>query len=310
MKTLTHHFILPAVVIVLGFSAIYVLSNYLEKNRVVLPENYDDTDLAFEGRRLKGFALGAEGLLADWYWIKSLQYLGDKFVKSEMESINIEDLRNFNPRLLYPYLDNATDLDPRFMVPYSYGAVVLPAIDPEKAIALAEKGIANNPEQWRLHQHLGYIYWRLKNYEKAAEVYEKGSRITGSGDFMKMMAAAMKIQAGSRETARAMYQQMFDEATDPQTRGNAQFRLMELNSLDERDAIRSALEQSKENSGRCPQSLQEILPLLRSVKLAGGHNFKIDNANNLVDPSGAPYLLDQQICDVKLDPERTKLPQS
>lgn len=294
--------------IILCFGAVYALSNYLESNRVDLPEEYSDSDLAFQGKRLKGFALGAEGLLADWYWISALQYLGDKIGKSESDFIDVEDLRSLNPRLLYPYLDNATDLDPKFMAAYSYGAIVLPAVDPEQAIKLTEKGIANNPDQWRLYHYLGYIHWRLKNHEKAAEAYEKGSQIADSGQFMKMMTAAMRNQAGSRETARAMYRQMFDEAADPQTRGSAQIRLMELDSFDERDAIRSALQRSKESTGRCPQTFSEILPLLRNVKLPGGQAFRIDGANNIVDPTGAPYFLDRDACDAKLNPERTKLP--
>lgn len=308
MKRSLRHYVVPSFVLILGFGAIFSLSNYLQQNRVDLSKDYGDSDLAIEGKRLKGFALGSEGLLADWYWISSLQYIGGKFVNSEPGKINLDDLRSFNPRLLYPYLDNATDLDPTFMPAYAYGATILPAIDPRLAIKLTEKGIANNPKAWRLYHNLGYIYWRLKDFEKAAEIYEQGSRIVGSAPFMKLMAASMRTQGGSRDTARSMYQQMLDEGQDQQTRSNAEFRLKEIDSLEERDAIRAALKGFKEKNGECPQSLSQILPLLRAVSLPGGKDFRVDNANNLVDPSDAPYILDRQACDVKLDPKRTKLP--
>ncbi len=96
--------------------------------------------------------------------MRSLQYIGEKVVKSSNETLNIENLTALNPRLLYPLLNNATTLDPQFMEVYAYGAVVLPAIDKEQAIKFTEKGITDNPSEWRLYQQLGYIYWRLGNF--------------------------------------------------------------------------------------------------------------------------------------------------
>src|SRR5687767_13083598 len=85
-------------IIFLGFGAVYLLSNFLAQNRVALPAAYNDTDLTLQGKRLNGFALGAEGLLADWYWMMSLQYVGDKLAASKSEFINLDDLRGLNPR--------------------------------------------------------------------------------------------------------------------------------------------------------------------------------------------------------------------
>jgi tetratricopeptide (TPR) repeat protein len=306
MKSSTKTLIAVAVIIA-GFVAVFVLSNFLERAKPTLPEDYVDRDLALQGAKLKGFSLGLEGLIADWYWMQSLQYIGDKVVASK-EHINLENLNSLNPRLLYPYLDNATDLDPHFMAVYSYGAVVLPAIDAGQAIKIAEKGIKNNPNEWRLYQQLGYIYWRLGNYEKAAEIYTEGSNIAGAPAFMKLMSAKMKSEGGSREIARQVYLQMFEESDDRQAKEVAALRLLELDSLDERDAIRAALQSFKEKSGRCAAGLPEILPLLRNVKLPTGKDFRIDKSNNLVDPTGAPYVLDKQNCDVKLDVEKTKIP--
>jgi tetratricopeptide (TPR) repeat protein len=293
--------------VVFGFGLIVVLSNFIQARRPSLPAGYLDEDLALQGAKMRGFAFGFEGLMADWYWMQSLQYIGEKIGKSEGD-INLENLRPLNPRLLYPLLDNATDLDPQFMTVYSYGAVVLPAIDPEQAIKIAEKGISNNPGEWRLYQHLGYIYWRLEKFDKAAEIYEKGSKLKDAPAFLQMMTARMKSEGGSRETARVIYQQMFDAAPDDQTRDNAEFRLRHLDSLDERDAIRTVLRQFREKNTRCANNWSEIFPLLKAVKPASGKDFRIDRSNNLVDPTGAPYILDKENCDVKVDREKTKLP--
>jgi len=122
-------------VIIVAATALVIVSERASADRVVLAESYEDADLELQGKKLKGFALGAEGLIADCYWIRSLQYIGDKLVKNDLSNINIENLQPLNPRLLYPLLDNATDLDPKFIAAYSYGAILLPAIDRDQAIA-------------------------------------------------------------------------------------------------------------------------------------------------------------------------------
>ena len=299
---------LPAAIIVIGFAAVIWLSGRVERDRPHLPDDYGDTDLSMNGSRLKGFAFGAEGLIADWYFMRSLQYIGNKMLSSKSETINIDDLRDLNPRLLYPLLNNATDLDPHFIAAYSYGAMVLPAVDKAKAVELTTKGIANNPDSWRLYQHLGYIYWKLKLYEKAAETYEKGSNVPGAQPFMKLMAASMKADGGSRETARSIYRQMLDGSDDEQVRITATSRLKELDSLDETDAIDKALTDFKVRNGRCATGLNEILPELTQVRLPAGNEFELDRSNRLIDPTGAPYLLDINKCRSTLDFEHTALP--
>lgn len=299
--------LIAVAVIVFGFAAIFGVGNYLESARPELPEGYEDQDLALQGARLKGYALGFEGLIADFYWMKSLQYVGEKIIKNPNAKVTIDNLNALNPRLLYPYLDNATTLDPQFIAAYSYGSLVLPAIDKEQAIKLSEKGIANNPNESILYHYLGYIYWKSKDYEKAAEIYEKGAAIKDAPPFMKLMAANMKSDGGSRSTARAIYTQMYNEADDEQMKAAAKQRLMLNDAADELDAIRAVLKNFQQKTGRCANSWSEILPLLKNVKLPDGLEFRLDNANNVVDPTNAPYLLNKEACDVKIDYSKSDL---
>jgi tetratricopeptide (TPR) repeat protein len=306
MAAVSKDITITALVFILAFAAVVGLSGFVESSRPMLPKGFEDSDLSMEGKRLKGYALGTEGLLADWYWIMSLQYLGSKLVENSEADVNLDDLTSLNPRLLYPYLDNATDLDPSFYAAYSYGAIVLPAIDPQKAIDLTEKGIRNNPDKWRLHQYLGYIYWKEKNYEKAAETYEAGSKISGAPPFMRQMAALMRSEGGSRDVARAMYQQMLAEAEDEQSKRNAQLRLYEIAATEELEAVNGILV-SANAAGRCPSRLAEIFPQLGRLQLPYDGEFRIDRSGSLVDPSGVPYEFDQAQCRVKLKPD-SKIP--
>ncbi len=189
----------------------------MENIKPKIDASYEDEDLYFSDKQLKAFGYDARGLMADWYWANSLQYLGGKVV-NVTGNLNINDLRPLNPRLLYPMLDTASTLDPQFMTLYSYGAAVLPAIDNQQAIKLLEKGIEANPESWRLYHNLGYIYWQNKDYEKASQIYTAGSKKAEAPVWMKQMGASMQAQGGSREFALQVYRQMFETAEDEQTK--------------------------------------------------------------------------------------------
>lgn len=294
-------------VIFFGFITVFFLSLFIEENRPALPPGFEDEDLALQGAKLKGYALGFEGLIADWYWMKSLQYLGDKIVKSEIGASNLKPL---NPRLLYPMLDNATTLDPNFLVVYSYGANILPEIDDNQAIKLTEKGIENNPEQWRLYHYLGYIYWKREDYEKAAQIYEQGSQIEGAPNWMKLMVGNLRTQGGSRETARTIYSEMLAESLDEQTKESAALRLLILDSLDERDTIKQVLDEFKGKNGRCPADWREIFPFFKDVKVLGKNPLRFNKSFAPVDPSNAPYLLKNQLdkCEPAIDAQTSKIP--
>lgn len=301
--------IVAAIVIVFGLAGVFFASDFVERSRPALPANYADEDLSLQGARLKGFSFGFEGLLADWYWMRSLQYIGEKVVadRERNERFDLENLGRLNPRLLYPLLDNATTLDPKFVAAYSYGAVVLPAIDGEQAVKLVEKGIANNPNEWRLYEQLGYIFWRKNDYERAADAYARGARVDGAPVFLKVMASKMLTAGGDRATARSIYEQMLVAAPDRQVKDNAAMHLAQLDSLDERDALGAALQSFKQKNNRCASAWREILPLLQTAKLPNGRKFRVDAGGNVVDPSGAPYLLDAETCAAKPDEARTKI---
>ena len=293
--------------VIAAFAGTVVLSDHIQSQRITVPESYSDEDLDLQGKRLKGYALGADGLLADWYWIRSLQYVGDKIVNSKDENINIDDLNSLNPRLLYPLLDNATDLDPKFINAFVYGAVVLPTIDPSQAIKLTEKGIAQNPDEWRLYQYLGFIYWKLKQYDKAADVYNRGSKIPGAPPFLKLMAGMMETRGGGRDSARAIYSDMYKNASDSWTQHIAELRLQWLDSLDEREVLNTALAEFKTKNGRCADTYVEIVPILRTTQHPAGVDLRIDRAGEIVDPSGTPYIIDQNKCVSSVSPD-SKLP--
>ena len=125
------------------------------------------------------------------------------------------------------------------MEPYEYAAIVLPGIDEQEATRITQKGIAANPSSWRLHQHLGYIYWQRQDYEAARETYSRGSKLPGAPAWMEAMSGRMAAEGGSRNTAREIYRRMFEQAGDDKVKQMARRRLLQLDSLDERDGCAS-----------------------------------------------------------------------
>jgi tetratricopeptide (TPR) repeat protein len=240
-------------------------------------------------------SLAFNGLAADWYWLRTLQYVGRKATAHE-GPVQLDNLRSLDLKLLAPLLDEATALDPQFMAAYEYGAVVLPAVDTDAAIRLVNKGIEANPAAWRLYSYLGYIEWQQGRFKEAGEAYAAGSRVAGSPAWMSAMAGLMSVKGGSRETARAIYETMLRTTEDDKMRRLAADRLAQIQSLDETDALRRVLSAYRDqNGGRCPSSWHDIAATLRAAR------FDQDAAGSPLDPSGVPYELLSDRCDVGLD---------
>src|SRR5215210_8916718 len=117
------------------------------------------------------------------------------------------------------------------MAAYEFGAVVLPSTDREAAVRLVERGIRENPQEWRLHHHLGYIHWQAGRFREASAAYEAGAGQPGAPAWMHVMAAQMNAQGGSRAVAREMYKRMYEGAADEQVRALAVARLAQVDSL-------------------------------------------------------------------------------
>ncbi|MDX6692441.1 MAG: hypothetical protein QOF02_44 [Blastocatellia bacterium] len=298
--------LLLALVITLGLGAVVALSRWIERNRPPVDAAMEEEKLYVTGAAAKRMSLGFGGLVADWYWMRSLQYVGRRVIAHEGD-IQIDDLKPLNLNLLYPLLDTATTLDPQFEAAYEYGGVVLPAIDDELAIKLLRKGMENNPSYWRAHQYLGYIYWKRGDFIKASEVYAAGAKIPGVPRWMGEMSARMQAEGGSRPLAREMYRRIMDEADTENIKELAAARLLQVDSFDQRDAIKPVLEAFKARAGRCAASWKEVSTELRAIRLPDGSRLRFDDAASPLDPAGTAYFLVDNGCGVDLDP-RSKVP--
>jgi len=286
--------------IVFGLALVVVLSKSIDARRPPVDLAVEEERLYVNGNTAKRLSLSFNGLVADWYWMRSLQYVGRK-VLTLPEGAMLDRLGSANLKLLPALLDTATSLDPQFMEPYEYGAIVLPVADVDAAIRLTKKGIAANPSAWRLYHHLGYIYWQRGDLATAAETYGAGGQIPGAPEWMTAMKAKMLADGGGRATAREIYSRMYEGSTDEKVKEMAQLRLLQLDAFDQIDILKKLLAAFKARTGRCPASWKELEPIFRARRVP------VDGSGAPLDPSGTPYEFKPENCDVAVSND-SKIP--
>ena len=282
--------------VLIGLSGVVGLSRSIDSQPPTSVAVPNEDQLYLKGATVKRVSLGFNGLVADWYWMRSLQYVGRKVLQSG-QGLQLDNLTTLNLNLLAPLLDTATTLDPQFMEPYEYAAIVLPGIDVKEAMRITRKGIEANPNSWRLYQHLGYIHWQQKDYEAARNTYRDGAKLPGAPAWLEAMQARMAVEGGSRNTAREIYQRMYEQSEDQKVKEMARRRLLQLQSFDERDGLLRLINSYKSQTGKCPGSWLELAPDLRALR------FKLDISGAPFDPAGVPYVLLADKCDLETDPK-------
>ena len=240
---------------------------------------------------MKRIALSYDSLLADVYWIRAIQHYGDTKRSTGADK---------SYGLLYPLLDLTTSLDPRFNAAYQFGAIFLaeqpPAGpgQPAQAVALLEKGIKAQPDNWRLLQALGFIhYWWYEDYPTAARWFAEAARQPEAPVWMAPLAAVTLAQGGNRNASRQMWRSIAENERDEWFRLEALRRLQQLDALDQMDALRRGLGDYRSRTGRPAVRWEDLIGarFLRGVPL---------------DPLGLPYRLVDG--DVALDAQSRLLP--
>lgn len=223
---------------------------------------------------LKRISLGYTGLLADIYWTRAVQYFGSQHRRSSEE---------YN--LLAPLLDITTTLDPKLIVAYRFGAIFLSeqppagAGQPEKAVALVEKGIGQNPNDWRLYYDLGYLHaWELRDYLAASKAFARGAEVPGSNPSLRVLAAAYASRGGDFETSMLMWRTTYETTENQMIRENALFHLHSLQADQDMTKLEELLQTYQAKTGHFPDNFRELISagLLKGVPL---------------DPTGRPYKL-------------------
>jgi tetratricopeptide (TPR) repeat protein len=203
---------------------------------------------------LRRLSLGYTGLLADIYWTRAVQYFGDQ---------HHADTGDF--RLLAPLLEVTSQLDPRLLPAYEFGANFLAPKPPSgaglpgAALSLMQYGIENNPDQWRLYYNLGFLYYtEFKDYAKAADAFKRGATLPVTNEFMPILAARMAQHAGEFDTARMLWVTTYQSTKEARIRQNAVEHLLALQVDEEITQLERVIEKYRAQTGRLPASMSDL----------------------------------------------------
>jgi len=240
---------------------------------------------------LKRLSLGYQGLLADVYWTRAVQYFGSK---------HYAGARSYE--LLAPLLEITTALDPNLTVAYEFGANFLApqppngAGMPQAAVELAEYGVRNNPNDWHLYYDLGFIYYvELKDYTRASDAFARGSRVPDAHPFLKVMAAQMAQHSGEVGMARMLWTTTYQSTADRSIRANAAAHLRALQVDEDVGTLEKLVSLYREQKGHPPSVLGDLQTagMLSAVPVDPlGHSYKLmsDGHIEVRDPDNLPFI--------------------
>jgi tetratricopeptide (TPR) repeat protein len=222
------------------------------------------------GRALSALAPGARLSIANYYWLLTVQYLGD------------QSLRSGDFAQLFPLVDLVTDLDPEHGYAYQTAGIALSSAGRlDESDRILKKGIDRGPKWWTYPFYLAFnSFFYRHDYETAARWADLAARTPGASTNISHLALSLKSKAGRPEDAIALLDELRGKALDEATERalDEQYKLAVL----QRDfaALDAAVERFRESRGRPPSRLEEVVAagLLTAIP---------------PDPFGGQYYVDQ-----------------
>lgn len=259
--------------ILAGFAGVWHLQRRIDTRQTSVRVEQDQLTLR-SPYTLKKISLEYAPLMAALYWTRAVQYYGEK-----------HRLHQTNLELLWPLLDITTTLDPQIIPAYRFGSTFLAQKPPsgagqtDLAVRLLQRGIAANPDEWRLYQDLGNLYYfDLRDYSKASAAFTEGSKNPNAYIWMKTMAAKIAAEGESLETSYFLWQQIYETTKDPQIKKNAEEHLILMRAQLDIKAINQIADQYEQRTGHRATRIGELIEtgLIRGIP---------------TDPAGFPYVL-------------------
>jgi hypothetical protein len=169
---------------------------------------------------IKLCSLGYDQLLADWYWLGFVQYIGDGDARTKDHYVLAES-----------YIDLITGLDPRFVQPYWFAAFIIGSEQhqPQRAAELIEKGLSANPNTWYLPFIAGinqYLY--AHNEVAAAKYYRMAAKFPDAPKWLDRQANILEARIPSYIKEINIWDNIYRSSQDPLVKQRAREKLIVL----------------------------------------------------------------------------------
>lgn len=205
------------------------------------------------GRFLRLVSFGQRLAVSDFYWLKTVQYIGEGFMEPE---------RGW--RALHPLAEIVTDLDPRHGYAYQMAALCLAdtAGQLDEAYRLLDKGMRHLPDRWSLpllYAQIKFIY--QKDYQAAAE-YARRAATAGKRPQLALLAAGLALQLdeeGEYRTAAAFLEETIPWTDEPTLRRDLESRLVKVRAFEALLRVEKAVDRFQAERVRRPFALEELV---------------------------------------------------
>lgn len=179
----------------------------------------------------------------------------------------------------------STRLDPELIQGYFFAGVVIASNKEfiKKGIQFLEKALARNPRSWEIPYWLGFNYYQLGDFLKAAEYYQKASRFADAPLFLKSNPAVFYYRAKRPELGIIYLEGLKQSVKDPRQLKWLEIKLKWLKDI---VALEEAIGRYKIIYGKLPGALEKLVDagLLKEIP---------------ADPFGKGYYLDAESERVK-----------
>lgn len=204
------------------------------------------------GDQLRAVSLGQRILLADLYWLKLVQYVGENFIGQGQRW-----------EALYPLANLVTDLDPRHAYAYQIAGSNLAGLAHrnEEADLILKKGIKNLPDHWTFYFVMAtnkFLY--QGDYAGAAE-YARLAAEVGHRPHLALLAANLSLIADSQaeyQAAEQFLQESLRQVDTPELRAQLEERLMKVRTFELLSRLEQARDKLAEAQGHLPATVFEI----------------------------------------------------
>ncbi len=233
------------------------------------------------------FGFGFRNLLGDIVWLEAVQVSGNrKMTRDDYDR-------------LVDLLATVVRFDPRFVVPYLLGGIVLgdSPYHTTAALQLLAEGEKRFSEEWRFPFYTSYIrYFSLGDPVEGGMALLRASRIAGSPPHFPLLASRMLSEGHRPETALAFLQNMIERETDPRRKASLEERMRRVEVERDLQILEKAIGEYTTRIGASPGRLGDLVRAGVLARIPG-------------EPYGGKYLLmpDGQVRSDRAPEERLKV---
>ena len=190
---------------------------------------------------VRASALGFHSVLADYYWLRAVQIVGQS-QRPEAQG-----------PILGQLIDVVTTLDPWVDHPYRFAAVWLTGSrdDVLKANRLLARSYDYHPDEWRNHFYLGFNeFFYLGDNDAAAAAIREASQLPKAPSYLGRLAARLSAGSAGLDVAETWLNELADQAPDGQARVTYEKAIDEIATERQARMLDEARERYKQRRGR------------------------------------------------------------